>query len=252
MTVLRSGALAAWTTAWLAGSASSDDVLSAVASDGLTQVVVGLADTDRPVALSQALIAWRRRGAPVRLVLPVAGDVRGVPGPAPFLAAALEAGEAVHGGGLGLVASEYWHPISSAPPVVRWQAFEVGSLVEDYVAVPDAGRELADATRACTSVLADLAGLGGGRWTADIAEAVAQARSAGDHVNLPPGHPPRAVQLVAQAQRLQAIGGVALAAPSGGAVDRDSLDRRADALRELTTAVRRALLAGYNAVGADR
>ncbi|MCU1657322.1 MAG: hypothetical protein JWO57_1978, partial [Pseudonocardiales bacterium] len=96
---LRSGPLAAWASAWLAGLVASDDVLRAVTAGDAPHQVGGLGTFDAElVPLSEVLIAWRRGGEPVRVVLPVAGDVRGVPGPAEFRSAALEAGEAVHGG----------------------------------------------------------------------------------------------------------------------------------------------------------
>ena len=78
---------------------------------------------------------------------------------------------------------------------------------------------------------------------------LAAARRAGEVINLPPGFPQRAVALLAQAQRLQAVLDLALADPSGGAIDRTGMAARASALRPLTTAVRRALVAGYNAGG---
>jgi hypothetical protein len=222
-------------------------VLSAVALDGSAQHVHGLDGSQAPVPLSRALIEWRLRRAWVRLVLPVPGDVRGVPGPAAFRTAALESGQAVYGGGLGLVPGVPEHPVSSAPPPVRWRAYEVAPGAEDHLSVVDAEHDLTEAIRACAGALADAAVA---RWTDETAEGLAQARRAGDTVNLPPGYPPRAVRLIAQAQRLQAVVALAETNPTGGAVDRLGVTARAEALQSLATAVRRALLAGYNAVGA--
>jgi hypothetical protein len=73
-------------------------------------------------------------------------------------------------------------------------------------------------------------------------------RRAGEQLNLPPGFPARAVALIAQAERLQAVLDLAARDPTGGAIDRTGISARLGALRPLATAVRRARLAGYNAL----
>jgi hypothetical protein len=241
---LRSGPLAAWTSAWLAGRVASDEVLRASAGQDAPHQVIGLTDEPDAVPLSEVLIRWRRAGEPVRLVLPVAGDVRGVPAPAAFRAAALDAGEAVYGGGIGLVPEVTDHSPSSAPDSVEWQAYEVDAPPPDFQSVADAQHELTVAIRESASAMAaaDVAG-----WSSDIAAAVGDARRAGERVNVPPGFPPRAVALVAQAERLQAVLDLAAADPIGGAIDRMGIAARTEALRPLFVAVRRARLAGYNA-----
>jgi hypothetical protein len=243
------GPLAAWASAWLAGTTSSDEVLRAIAPESGSAYVVGLDGSSDAVPMSQVLINWRKRAAAVRLVLPIPGDVRGVPGPAQFLADALDVGEAVHGGGLGLVPHLERRGISSAPPSVRWVAYEVGEPAEDFVSVADAQHDLAEAIRRSATMLSATEAA---TWTDDVANAVSAARRAGDRVNLPPGFPPRAVQLVAQAQRIDAVVRLAAAESAGGAIDPPIVETKSAALRSLATAVRRALLAGYNAVGADR
>jgi hypothetical protein len=242
VTALRSGSLAAWTSAWLAGFAASDEVISAITGRDQPHQVVEL-DPLGAVPLSEALIQWRRQAGPVRVVLPIAGDVRGLPGPAAFRTAALQAGEAAIGGALALVPRTVDHPVSSAPPTVVWTAFEVEPQPADPLTVPEAHHDLTEAIRESASALAAAEVAGG----ADVGEALARARRAGEHVNLPPGHPPRAVQLVAQAERLSAVLRLAGADPHGGAVDRVGITARTEALRPLATAVRRARMAGYNA-----
>jgi hypothetical protein len=241
-TRLRSGPLVAWTCAWLAGEAASDDVLRATVGGDAPHHVSGLGD--ELVPLSEALITWRRRGGPVRLVLPVAGDVRGLPGPAQFRSCALDAGEAVFGGGLGLVPDVVDRHPSSAPPTVTWQAHSVDDPPPDPLSVPEAQRELTEAVREAASALAaaDVAS-----WVNDVSEALADARRAGERLNLPPRFPAQAVRLVAQAERLQAVLDIAALDPTGGAIDRTGIAARAEALRSLATAVRRARMAGYNA-----
>jgi len=242
MTRVRAGALVAWTSAWLAGEAASDEVLRATVGDDAPHHVEGLGDGSAP--LSEALITWRRTGGTVRLVLPVAGDVRGLPGPAEFRSGALDAGEAAYGGGLGLVPDVMERHPSSAPTAVTWHAFQVDPPPPDPLSVPDAQHELTEAIRDAASALAaaEVA-----RWIDDVTDALADARRAGERLNLPPGFPSPAVRLVAQAERMQAVLDVAALDPTGGAIDRTGIAARTDALRPLATAVRRARLAGYNA-----
>jgi hypothetical protein len=242
---VRSGPLAAWAAAFFAGRVSVDQAADAVIGDDAPHQVCGLPAYDVELApLREVLIAWRRAGASVRAVLPVAGDVRGLPGPAGFRSAALEHGEAVIGAGLGVVPEAIDYAPSSAPPTVLWQAFAIEPVPPDYVGVPDAQYELTTAIRESASALtaADVAS-----WADDLADPLHDARRAGERLNLPPGFPPRAVALLAQAERLQAVLDLAYADPTGGAIDRTGIAARTAALKPLATAVRRARIAGYNA-----
>jgi hypothetical protein len=239
------GPLAAWTSAWLAGDTGIDQVVDAITADDAPHAVGGLGEFDAElVPLHEALITWRRSTAPVRVLFPVAGDVRGLPGPADFRSAALDAGEAVCGGSLGLVPQVIDYLPSSAPPTVLWQAFSTEAAPPDYQSPADAQFELTQAIRDSASALsaADVAG-----WMDDIADELHDARRAGEHLNLPPRFPPRAIALVAQAERLRAVLELAYRDPTRGAIDRTGIAARADGLRPLAVAVRRARLAGYNA-----
>lgn len=249
MPVVRSGPLAAWASAFFAGRVSVDQAADAVIGEDPPHQVGGLPAYDiELVPLREVLIAWRRAGGCVRAILPVAGDVRGLPGPAAFRSAALESGEAAVGTGLGVVPEIVDYSPSSAPPTVLWQAFAIEDSPTDYLSVQDAQFELTTAIRESASALsaADVAG-----WVDDIADALHDARHAGERLNLPPGFPPRAVALLAQAERLQAVLDLAFADPTGGAIDRTGIAARAAGLRPLAMAVRRARVAGYN-VEADR
>lgn len=246
MSRLRSGPLAAWTSTWLAGGTGLDDVITAVTGHDAPHQVGGFADFDAElVSLREVLVAWRRVKGPVRLVLPVAGDVRGLPGPAAFRSAALEAGEAVCGLGVGIVPQVIEHSPSSAPPTVLWKAFSIEPPPPDQLDLTDAQYELTHVIRESATALsaADVAG-----WMDDIADELHDARRAGEHLNLPPRFPSRAVALVAQAERLHAVLELAFRDPTGGAIDRTGIAARTDSLRPLATAVRRARLAGYNAL----
>jgi hypothetical protein len=242
VTIARSGPLAAWASAWVAGRVSLDQVVDAVTGDDAPHRVAGLRVDVLP--LHELLATWRRAGEPVLVALPAPGDVRGVPGPAPFRAAALDAGEAVAGGGLGAVPEITDYAPSSNPTTVVWQVHAVEPVPPDPQSVPDAQYELTTAIRECASALvsADVSGAMDG-----IAEPLQDARRAGDVVNLPPGFPSRAVALLSQAERLQAVLDLALTDPRGGAVDQAGMRARTDALRPLATAVRRARATAYNA-----
>lgn len=249
MPVLRSGPLAAWAAAFFAGRVSVDQAADAVIGDDAPHRVGGLPGFDvELVGLRELLVAWRRAGAGVRVVLPVAGDVRGLPGPTGFRSAALEQGEAVTGGALGVVPEPIDYAPSSAPPTVLWQAFAIDPVPADYLAVPDAQCELTTAIRESASALAAADVAGGAD---DITDPLHDARRAGERLNLPPGFPPRAVALLAQAERLQAVLDLAYADPTGGAIDRTGIAARSAALQPLATAVRRARIAGYNAEARD-
>lgn len=229
---VRSGVLGAWARAWLAGRVPLDDLLAAVRGDDAPHEV-------EDGTLLDVLVTWRASGAQPRLVLPAPGDVRGVPGPMAFRAAALEAGEAVVCGPHGLVPAVTDYAPSSAPASVVWTEFACDPAPPDPLDLREAQYDLTTAIRECASALA-AADVAGGST-----EALADARRAGERVNLPPGHP--GVALLAQAQRLQAVLDLATADPVGGAVDATGVERRLAALRPLATAVRRARLAAYNA-----
>jgi hypothetical protein len=240
-----SGPLAAWAAAFFAGRVSLDQAADAVTGDDAPHQVGGLPGLDAEAApLRELLVAWRRGGSCVRVVLPVAGDVRGLPGPAEFRSTAIEVGEAVVGSGLGAVPDIVEYYPSSAPASVVWQTFPIDPVPGDFISVPDAQFDLATAIRESATALsaADVAGSGD-----DVSEPLHGARRAGERLNLPPGFPPRAIALLAQAERLQAVLDLAFADPTGGAIDRTGIAARTAALMPLATAVRRARVAGYNA-----
>lgn len=241
------GVLAAWTNAWLSGRASSDDALAAVQElrPGAVHRVVGLPGADSAQPLSAALVEWRlQRLDSVAAALPVPGDVRGLPLDPALRAAALVTGEAAIGGSLALVPTLVARPASSAPDQIVWQSFPVGPARLDAVWLADAEHDLTEAIRESAGALASAQTA---RWRPELGEALAAARSAADHLPLPPGHPQRAVRMLAQAERLAAVLEIADPTGPGDAVDRCAMTARVQALAPLATAVRRARLAGYNA-----
>jgi hypothetical protein len=266
---LRCGPLAAWASAWLAGLVAFDDVVVAVSAGA--PVVAAPAHSRRSsmsdlpgtsdgqgVAVGELLIAWRRSGAPVRLILPVPGDVRGCPGPASFRAAALDQGQAVVGASVGTVPLVVDHRPSSAPPTLVWRRYDVDAAAVDFFSVPDAQYELTEAIRDCATAIAREVRAGGDSRSlaelttgaelvddVDVSTELAAARRAGERLNLPPGFPSKAVMLIAQAERMSAVLAIADATSARPA----TADRTAQPLAPLIIAVRRARIAGYNALG---
>jgi len=247
---VRSGVLAAWTSAWLAGEAAYDDVVARVTGDDEPHRVTGLPGMTGETPLGWALPVLRERSPEgVRAVLPVAGDPRGLPGPGPFTTAALEAGEAVVGRGLGLVPRITEHGSAADRTCsVLWTAYEVAEPAPDPLTVPEAEHDLTAATRDAASALA---ALDVASWRPEVAGELARVRR-GVTPELPPGHDGRAVRLLASADRLAAVLDLARADAPGGAVTGAEARARDDALRPLAAAVRRARQAAYNAVPSRR
>ena len=199
---------------------------------------------DQPAPLSAALTDWRRSGArALRLVLPVAGDVRGLAGPAEFREAALLNGQAVFGPDFGLTCSLSERKPSSAPRTITWQRGAIDDAPNDYLALPDAEHELTEAIRITA---AQLAQRDAPSWLTDVGGALSSARRVGERLNLPASHPPRGVRVIAQAERLSAVFRM-VDRDETGEVDARGMQERSALLQPLRVAVRRALLAGYNA-----
>lgn len=258
-----------WANAGLHGSLALDDVLDAI-TEATPHVVCGWPaqraaehsgaehrPADRssgarprswtqppPARLAAALIHWRSRRSRVWLVLPVAGDVRGVPASRDFLAAALDAGQGVYGAGIGLVPTVVRTGASSAPPTTQWHAFQVDDPAPDPLALNEAEHELARAIRETATVL-NQAQVGGVRGATP--EDLARVRRASDDLSFPAGFGGRAAALIAQGERLEAMLDLAVRDSEGGAIDRTGIGLRFDALRQLRHTARRGRLAGYNA-----
>jgi hypothetical protein len=246
----RSGVFAAWASAWLAGDAAYDEVVARVTGADEPHRATGAAlggapEATVPVGWVLPLLRERSSGG-VAAVLPAPGDPRGLPGPGPFSAAALVAGEAVVGRGIGLVptVTEHGFDVDSRSTRVVWTVAEIGEPVADPLTVAEAEHDLIAATRDAASTLA---ALGVASWRPEAAEQVARLRR-GITPDLPPGHDARAVRLLAQADRLAAVLDLARQDAPGGAVNGAEARARDDALRPLSTAVRRARAAAYNAV----
>src|SRR4051794_34932071 len=121
----RSVRFATWARAWRAGTVSYDDVADETAGDE-EHLVADAPDTWTDIPLREAVRALSKlHPDEIRLVLPVPGDPRGLPGPGPFTGAALITGEGVVAGLLGLVPEVRTHTSGSGDTfeTVLWRGF---------------------------------------------------------------------------------------------------------------------------------
>ena len=197
--------------------------------------------------LEELLAAWSGRGTHAAALLPVPGDVSGLP---PVVAdLAVDAGECV----LVAAGPQSW---AAVPEIVQFgSVHEVGHLVTWHVrAIPDWRLRLPGVVgtlseaeqalrRALVSATEALVGLDIARWRPDAAASIASLRSDADPGwALPSGLAPRALRVLASAIRLRAIVEVATA-DDGGAINLWQADQRSAALREVDHAARRAVAA---------
>lgn len=208
----RCAELAWWLTCWLRGRAED---LAAGGGFAIGQELLG---------------RLRRTGADgAGLALPRPGDPLGLAGPADLTRAALEAGEAVLVGGLGLV--------------------PVGQGLEAYAAQPRPAPDLGSADRELRATIVTtaeaLADLDVARWQPELADALLDLRRR-PVLSPPPGTPGAAAGLAARGAQALAIAELGLAT-EGAAVSAWELWARAGVLRDLDRASRRAIVAGCSA-----
>ncbi|MEV0096411.1 hypothetical protein [Streptomyces sp. NPDC050738] len=253
----RSGRLAAWGNALLAGNVSPDDAALAIVGSDAVHRVDGLPGEAGPVGLTLALGRLRTLGVTgFRVALPAPGHPLGLSGPPEFNARALEAEEGVVGFGApyGLVpeireagtagdlhVEVLWHclAVREAPPA-------------DVPSLGEAERELAEALRDATAVLSKLDVAGSGPVAAAAIDAYrARSEGSGGEV-LAPGYPPRAVRVLELAQRVGLLVSVAYESGHGGAVSASEMAARGEALRPVERVARRAQVAAFNAFVEER
>ncbi|MET8245581.1 hypothetical protein ABZV31_14905 [Streptomyces sp. NPDC005202] len=269
----RSGRLAAWGNALLAGLVSPDDAVLAIVGEDAVHRVEGLPGESAPVGLTLALGRLRALGATgLRVALPAPGHPLGLSGPPEFNARAMDAEEAVicHGAALGLVPQVYEAgPDGDVHVEVVWQVLPVREAPPaDVPSLGEAERELADALREATEVLSRLdvaasgpvaeAAIDAYRARVDAAARNASMGEGGRATGGPgwevlaPGYPPRAVRVLELAQRVGILVSLAYENGHGGAVSAAEMGARAAALRPVERTARRAQVAAYNSVVEER
>ncbi|MGW0042076.1 hypothetical protein [Rhodococcus sp. NPDC003348] len=257
-----------WSAAWLAGASSPDDAIDAVRAWAPMHLIAS-ADAEvalqwdlpwpdptdaGPVTLLRAVraVTTADPGAAPILVLPAAGDVRGLPARTEFAAAALAAGQGVMIGapgspGIGVV------PTVEGPDVLRWTVYSVPEIprpVEQF-GLGEAEYALREAVRDAADALASMHGgfdPGQGDPRARIADALADL----SRHTTPDGTSARALRILDTADQVAAILTVA-GESSGRAQTATGASARDDTLRPLWTAVRTARVAAVTScVGAGQ
>lgn len=247
MPLPRSALLALWLRTEPTEPEAVRRAVRAIQGDDEPHAVVGSPDlVPDDASLEQLVRTWAGADQTAAL-LPVPGDVSGVP--ATVGGPAVEAGECalVHHRGRSWAAVPEvvgFGSVHEPGHLVTWHLHEV----EDWRArLPGIVGTLAEAEQSLREALTEatqaLTGLDVARWRADAAEAIIALRADADPGwHLPSQLPARAVRVLARSARLRAI--VALAtADDGGAVNLWQADQRTAALRHVDHAARRAAAA---------
>lgn len=244
----RSVRLVAWVRAWRAGLVPYDEVAEEIAA-GEEHMVADAPGSWTDVSLRDALSALSRTHPDeIRLVLPVPGDPRGLPGPGEFTGAALLAGEGALAGTLGLVPEVRTHTSGSGDTfsTVLWRMYPLPT-VPPRGHEPGAAEAEADLSAALAEATRELTRLDVAQWRPELAGALAALRRPDNCGDLPPGYDPRARRLYARASLLDRVLVLAGHTAPGGAVTGYEARSRDEALRPLLTACRQALVAACNA-----
>ncbi len=241
-----SATLTVWASAWLHGCASPDAVIDGLHTwAGLHEVVAADEATARqfdlpapsavPTSVVGLLATARRVGADGgQLLLPVPGDVRGLPSEGPLLAGALDGGEVAVFTGADLAVV----PVTVADGVLRWTVFAPGPLPPaPEPALPDAEHGLRGAVRQAATTLVEL---DVARHRPGVRAEIAEALECRIRPPWPDGTPGRALRVLEQADEVEAILGAADTDNLGGALSASIAAARSAALRPLFTAVREA------------
>ncbi len=242
----RSARFVTWARAWRAGTVSYDDVADETERDE-EHLVADAPGSWTDIPLREAVKALAKVDPDeIRLVLPVPGDPYGLPEPGPFSANALDVGEGVVAGQLGLVPRVRTHTSGSGDTfeIVVWQAYP---LTQDLGPnVSSAAEAEAELTAALADATTTLTRLDVTAWRPELSGALAALRKPDNGTDLPPGFSPRARRLFARASVLDRMLALAAEVAPGGAINGYEAQQRDAALRPLTVACRRALVAACN------
>ncbi|WP_024805241.1 hypothetical protein [Nocardia sp. BMG51109] len=260
-----SATLTVWAGSWLAGHSAPDDVLDALrawaprhgvaAGDPVTGGRTGLPwPTAEPLAPGTGIMMLLKvireslddPDARLRLVLPVPGDVRGVPPGTEFATAALEAEEGLLAGppgaeGIGLV------PQWSAEDTLQWTVYHI--TIPDPVpdmALGEAEHTMREAVRDAADALMQVQTTGVGTDDMDPRELVeAELADYSRHI-YPDSAPLRARRILDTADHVAAILTVAQQAPASSPASASAMHAQETLLRPLWDAIRAARLAAVH------
>ncbi|HET6213635.1 MAG TPA: hypothetical protein VFE14_12295 [Micromonosporaceae bacterium] len=250
LAVRRSARFVAWVRAWRAGLIPYDEVADEIAGDE-EHLVADAPGTWTDTPLRDVMTAFSKlHPDEIRLVLPVPGDPRGLPGPGtPFTGAALITGEGVVAGDLGLVPEVHHHTSGSGDTFcsVLWRCHPLPAAAGRTPDEPTPAEAEGDLATALAEATSRLARLDVAQWRPELTGALASLRQQDFGGELPPVYNPRARRLFARASVLHRVLVLADHVAPGGAVNTFEAQARDDALRPLLTACRRALIAACNA-----
>ena len=267
--------LSVWANAWLAGVAAPDDVLDALsqwaprhsvtAYDSVAAGRTGLPWPDLNDAGAVSMLQTVRTAAgpagsvpPIEVVLPVPGDVRGLPAGTQFQRDALTAGEAILVGrdpsdAVGLVPDFEYDELEDEsecepePTALSWTVYSVpGTPAPEYLDLAEAEYALRAAVRSAADALGAIRAAG--TDVADPRGLVEQVLEATREHRLPDHAPPRAVRVLENAAHIDAIITVSSGLIPIGLQTSSEVQIASDALRPLTGVVRSARIAAVSAI----
>jgi hypothetical protein len=271
--------LSVWANAWLAGAAAPDDVLDALsqwaprhsvtAYDAVAAEGTGLPWPDVNHSGTMSLLQTMRTaagiptGVPVMsVVLPVPGDVRGLPAGTQFQRDAVAAGEAVvitsgpSSRTTGIVpdleydeSETYDDSADAEPSGLSWTVYSLPTApIAEHIDLGEAEFALRSAVRSAADALGAIRAEAGGLDVADPRKLVEQVmESTGQH-RAPDHAPSRALRVLENAAHIDAIVTVSSGLMPIGLQSSSEAQIANEALRPLSAVVRSARLAAVGAI----
>ena len=268
--------LSVWGNAWLAGVAAPDDVLDALsqwaprhsvtAYDAVAAGRTGLPWPDVNHSGTMSLLQTLRTaagipaGAPaISVVLPVPGDVRGLPVGTQFQRDAVTAGEAIliSGGpsspAVGLVPDFEFDDGDESDEAelsgLSWTAYSLpGVPISEHLDLGEAEFALRSAVRSAADALGAIRAEAGGVDVADPRRLVEQVLESSGLHRAPDHAPSRALRVLENAAHIDAIVAVSSELMPIGLQSSSEAQIANDALRPLSAVVRSARLAAVTAI----
>ncbi len=271
-----SASLSVWVNSWLAGVAAPDDVLDALsqwapkhsvtAYDSVAAGCTGLPWPDLFHSGTMSLLQTMRTaagpptGAPaLTLVLPVPGDVRGLPAGTQFQRDAITIGEAIiigqdPAGAVGLVPEFDYDDLDDPdyepdPISLAWTVYSVPAPgVVEHLDLGEAEYTLRSAVRAAADALGALRA-GADAADVDDPRGMVEQLLEATRLHRAPEHAPgRALRVLENAAHVDAIITVSSGLMPIGLQSSSAMQIASDTLRPLSSVVRSARLAAVSAI----
>jgi hypothetical protein len=267
--------LSVWANAWLAGAAAPDDVLDALsqwaprhsvtAYDSVAAGRTGLPWPDLNDAGAVSMLQTLRTAAgsglsapAIGVVLPVPGDVRGLPAGTQFQRDAVTAGEAIlvgrdHSAAIGLVPDFEYDELEDEsdfepdPTALSWTVYSVpGAPTIECLDLGEAEYALRSAVRSAADALGAIRAAG--TDVADPRGLVEQVLEGARGHQVPDHAPSRAVRVLENAAHIDAIITVSSGLIPIGLQTSSEVQIASEALRPLSGVVRSARMAAVSAI----